>query len=127
MRSSLVHVFLAVLVLCGAQAQQAQARIFVGVGMPLYFGPPLIVPPPAYYPPYYAAPYGQSGNEFSYTPPQARPQNLAPPPGGYQNGYSNAQACHAGAYVCPLTQNTPPGGPCGCPGHDGQMIRGQAD
>jgi len=124
MRSTLVRGSLAVLALCAGLAGQAHARIFVGVGVPLFVGPPLIVPPPVYYPPYYAPPmgYGQGGSTFSYTPPQNQPTNLAPP-----SAYSRARACHAGAYVCPLIQDTPTGAPCGCPGHDGQMVRGQAD
>ena len=37
------------------------------------------------------------------------------------------QSCRAGAYVCPLVEDTPPGGACACPGHGGQRIRGRAD
>ena len=136
---------IAALALCGAIATPAQARIFIGVGVPLFF-PPFVAPPPAYYPPSY---YPPSGNEFSYTPPNygpsySAPQSLAPPggyygPGGYSpsGGYTpsmgggspeaSAQSCHAGAYVCPLVQDTPPGGACSCPGHGGHRIRGAAD
>jgi len=145
------------LALCGAlaAANPAQARIFIGLGVPFY-GPPVVIPGPYYYPPYYYGPpavYGPQGNNFSYTPPQAQPQgqpqNLAPPqgyappppgygPGGYTpsggftpsmgGGASDAgpQSCRAGAYVCPLVEDTPPGGACTCPGHNGQQIRGQA-
>jgi hypothetical protein len=125
---------LAMLALCGVMAGEAQARVFIGLGVPLFF-PPVVVPPPVYYPPYYGPPvvYAPPGNNFSYTPGQ--PQNLAPqqgytPSGGYApsggSDYS-AQSCRAGAYVCPLVQDTPPGGACACPGHDGQRIRGQAN
>jgi len=116
---------LAMLALCGVMAGQAQARVFIGIGVPLFF-PPVVVPPPAYYPPYYGPPvvYAPPGNNFSYTPGQ--PQNLAPSRGYTPSDYS-AQSCRAAAYVCPLVQDTPPGGACACPGHDGQRIRGQAN
>jgi hypothetical protein len=146
-RSSMVRGALAVLVLCGlmaAQIERAQARIFIGLGIPL-FVPPVVVPPPYYYPPYYAPPqaYVPPGNTFSYTPPGSQPQSLAPPryaPEGYapSGAYTPSmggdsadtdgpQSCRAGAYVCPLVEDTPPGGACTCPGHGGQRIRGQAD
>jgi hypothetical protein len=121
---------LATVALCGAMAGEAQARVFIGLGIPLFF-PPVVVAPPAYYPPYYGPPavYAPPGNNFSYTPPSAQPQGYAP--GGYYPPVSpsqySAQSCRAGAYVCPLVQDTPPGGACACPGHDGQRIRGQAD
>jgi hypothetical protein len=151
------------LALCGlvAMANPAQARIFIGLGIPFY-APPVVIPGPYYYPPYYYGPpavYAPQGNNFSYTPPQAQPQgqpqNLAPPrgyspppgypqqqgygPGGYTptGGYTpsmgsgasdaGAQSCRAGAYVCPLVEDTPTGGACTCPGHNGQKIKGQAN
>jgi hypothetical protein len=135
---------IAVLALCGTAVNKAEARIFVGVGVPLFF-PPFVAPPPVYYPPYYAPPYyPQGGGSFNYAPPSSAPQSLAPPggyygPGGYTSsgGYTpsmgggspeaSAQSCRAGAYVCPLVADTPPGGACFCPGHDGQRIRGSAD
>jgi hypothetical protein len=149
---------LAALLLCSVLAGAAQARIWVGVGIPLFL-PPVVVGPPAYYPPpyYYGPPagYPPPGNTFSYSPPGSQPQSLAPPSGyGPQGGYApppgyppqggytpsggyppsmgggsaeGVQACQAGAYVCPLVQDTPPGGACSCPGHGGQMVRGQAD
>jgi hypothetical protein len=172
--ASLIRLSLAALLLCGATAGAAQARIWVGVGIPL-FVPPVVVGPPAYYPPPYSygppVGYPPSGNTFSYTP-GSQPQSLAPPggygpqggyappgytppqgypaqggyppPPGYpaQGGYTpssgytpsmgggameGAQSCQAGAYVCPLVQDTPPGGACSCPGHGGQPVRGQAD
>ncbi len=162
---SLIRGSLAALLLCGVLTGAAQARIWVGVGIPLFL-PPVVVGPPAYYPPYYYGPpvgYPPPGNTFSYSPPGSQPQSLAPPSGyapppgytpppGYairrkaqatrrrpyppQGGYSpsmgggpveGAQSCQAGAYVCPLVQDTPPGGECSCPGHGGKPVRGQAD
>ena len=154
LRESLIRGSLAALLLCGAMAGAAQARVFIGIGVPLFF-PPVWVPPPVYYPPYYGPPmgYAPSGDTFNYTPPNyippsGQPQNLGPPrgyspSGGYppSGGYtpsiggppmagadpSGAQSCQAGAYVCPLVEDTPPGGACSCPGHNGQRVRGQAD
>ena len=131
----------------------ARARVIVGVGVgvPLYFGPPVVVAPP-FYAPYYAPPpamYGPpAGSTFNYTPPQAMPQNLAPPggynrPRGYNGGggYSPSggytpsmgggsddgeAVCRAGPYVCPLVEDVPPGGDCACPAHDGRPVRGRA-
>jgi hypothetical protein len=146
-RALFIRGSLALVGLCGIMAGDAQARIFVGIGFPFFF-PPVVVAPPVYYPPYYPsypppAAYAPSGNSFSYTPPgyvprNAQPQSLSPPsdysPSGYAppgNGYTPSggpmPACHAGAYVCPLIEDTPPGGACACPGHGGQRIRGQAD
>ena len=135
---------LTVLTLCGLMTGEARARIFIGFGVPLFL-PPVFAPPPVYYPPYYAPPpaYAPPGNTFNYAPPGSQPQSLAPP-GGYapSGGYTSsggytpsmggpsgagAQSCQAGAYVCPLVEDTPPGGACSCPGHNGQRIRGQAD
>jgi hypothetical protein len=143
LRASLIRGSLAVLLLCGAMAGAAQARIFIGIGVPLFF-PPVWVPPPVYYPPYYGPPmvYAPPGDTFNYTPPSAQPGNLAPPRGYAPSGgytpsmggppvgganLSSAQSCQAGAYVCPLVEDTPPGGPCSCPGHNGQRVRGRAD
>jgi hypothetical protein len=131
-RASAIRLMTFALILSAAMAGQAQARIFVGLGVPLFF-PPFVAPPPAYYPPpYYGPPtvYAPPDNSFSYVPPSAQP--LAPPrgyaPGGYgpSRGYA-AQSCLAGPYVCPLVQDTPPGGRCSCPANDGRRIRGQAD
>jgi hypothetical protein len=127
-RASAIRAALAVLVLCGMMAGQAQARVFIGVGVPLFF-PPFVAPPPVYYPPayypppYYGPPagYAPPGSEFSYSPPSAQPPGYGP-----SRGYA-AQSCQAGAYVCPLVQDTPPGGRCSCPGNGGQRIRGQAN
>ncbi len=162
-RASMIRGSLALVALCGIMAGHAQARIFVGIGVPFFF-PPVVVAPPVYYPPYYPsypppAAYAPPATGFSYTPPgfvprTTQPQSLSPPrddsssgyatPGGYgppgsygppEGGYTPsmgpvpaaAQSCRAGAYVCPLVQDTPPGGACACPGHGGQRIRGQAD
>jgi hypothetical protein len=165
-RGSVMRATFGILALCGAvaMATPAQARIFIGFGVPFY-APPVVIPGPYYYPQYYYGPpavYAPPGNNFSYAPPQAQPQgqsqgqpqgqpqNLAPPqsyappppgygPGGYTptGGYTpsmgagasdgGAQSCRAGAYVCPLVEDTPTGGACSCPGHNGQKIRGQAD
>jgi hypothetical protein len=147
-RPVLLRGLLAILALCGVMAGEAKARVFVGFGI----GVPLFLPPPVYYPPYYRPPMGYAPpeeSEFSYVPPSAQPQNLAPPRGYYPpsrdytpsqgygdqqyGGYSpsdgpgGAQSCQAGAYVCPLVAETPPGGACTCPGHGGQRIRGRAD
>jgi hypothetical protein len=123
-RSSLVGGMLALLVLSAVAASPVQARIFVGVGVPLWVGPPIVVPPPVYYPPYYAPPpgYPSPGTEFSYTPPSAQPQALVPP-----GGYGAEGRCVAGAYVCPLARDIPPGGSCGCLGNDGRLVRGRAE
>jgi hypothetical protein len=138
LRTSLIRGSLAVLALCGVMAGAAQARIFIGFGGPVFF-PPYVVAPPYYYAPYYAPPavYAPPGNTFNYTPggnysPQGgQPQSLAAPQGGYtpSRGYDGGggQSCQAGAYVCPLVEDTPPGAACSCPGHNGQRIRGQAD
>src|ERR1019366_8494977 len=155
-RAFLIRGSLALGALCGVMAgsgtgHQAQARGFIGFGVPFFY-PPVVFPPPVYYAPYYAPPtvYAPPGNTFNYTPPSTRPQSLAPPrnyapPGDYgppgggytpSGGYppsmggaptGTAQSCRAGAYVCPLVEDTPAGGACACPGHGGQRIRGRAD
>jgi hypothetical protein len=131
MRSTRLPGLLAVLALCGSMAGEAQARIFIGFGIPFFY-PPVVVAPPVYYPPYYGPPpgYPSPDSTFSYNPQSAQPQSLTPPRGyAPSNGYAQEgpQSCQAGAYVCPLVADTPPGGACTCPGHNGQRIRGQAD
>ena len=91
----------------------AQARVFVGIGVPLpYFGPPAYYPPPpAYYPPpppYYYAP-----------PPPV--MYASPPPPEYGG------SCNAGSYACPLDRPMPPGSACDCIGNGGQRVRGNAN
>ena len=145
----------AALAVLGVTASPAPARVWVGVGGPVFVGPPLVVPGPYFYgpPPSYNGPppYGPPpGSTFSYPPPPSAPQNLAPdggygpppgygapppgyapPPGGYTpsmgTGPTNRNlACRAGAYMCPLIEDTPPGGQCSCPGRDGRLIAGRA-
>ena len=128
LRASLVRGSFVILALCGLMSGPAQARIFIGLGIPLFF-PPVVVGPPAYYPPYYGPPpvvYAPPANNFSYTP--AGPQTAYAPSGGYGAApMGAAPSCRAGAYVCPLVEDTPPGGSCACRGNGGQWMRGQAD
>jgi hypothetical protein len=98
----------------------AQARVFVGVGIGVpYFGPAYI-PPPVYYPPpmYYAPP-------VYYPPPPvyySQPQTYTP----VQPYAAGGQACHAGAYVCPMDRPVAAGSACYCSGNDGQRVWGRA-
>ncbi|MEI7711658.1 MAG: hypothetical protein WCI94_09510 [Rhodospirillales bacterium] len=89
----------------------AQARVFVGIGVPLpFYAPPMYYPPPpVYYPPpqYYAPP-----PPVMYTPPQAAP--------------SYRQSCDAGDYICPLDRPLSVGAPCYCVGNNGQRVHGNA-
>ena len=134
-RASLVHaalvrasLALAALILSGAMAGETQARVVVGFGfgVPLFWPGPVVIAPPGYYAPEYYAPgyytpgyYQQPAATFSYVPPQARPRSLTP-------RVSEAGYCQAGPYTCPLVAETPLGGACACPGHDGRRVRGQA-
>lgn len=113
--------FAAAAVLAGSPlASPAKARVFFGVGVPFFYPGPVIVAPPVYYPPaYYPQPGYAPSSTFSYTPPAARPQSLAPAGG--------PQECVAGRYTCPLLEDVPPGADCSCPGHDGKQIRGVAN
>ena len=124
-RASLVHaalvrasLALAALILSGAMAGETQARVVVGFGfgVPLFWPGPVVIAPPGYYAPGY---YQQPAATFSYVPPQARPRSLTP-------RVSEAGYCQAGPYTCPLVAETPLGGACACPGHDGRRVRGQA-
>ncbi len=67
-----------------------------------FFGPPIVIGPPVVYAP----------------PP---PVIYAPAP-VYQPApaYAAAQTCYAAAYICPLDQPTPVGGPCSCPTNQGR-------
>ena len=100
--------------LLGMMASPAQARVFVGIGIPFYgpgfYPPPYYYPPPAYYPP---------------PPPvvYAPPQTYAPPPPSYSAG----QTCHAAAYVCPMDRPVASGSGCYCLGNGGQRVWGRAD
>ena len=111
------RVMLAALILCTAMAAQAQARVFIGFGVPLFL-PPVVIGPPAWYgpPPRY---YEPPGATFSYIPQPARPQSLAPAGG--------AEICQAGRYACPLEVDISPGDSCYCPGHNGRKVWGRAN
>jgi hypothetical protein len=106
----------------------AQARVFIGVGVPF---PPIYAPPPVYYapPPVY------------YPPPPAYAPGPAytPAPSGYYGGYGGyggdsgyggdnssyggygsyagySGTCYAGAYTCAAPPNATAGSQCTCPG-----------
>jgi hypothetical protein len=100
--------------LTGLMAPMAQARVFVGIGIP--FGwPGYYYPPPAYYPPppvYYAPP----------PPVSYAPQGYSPAPGG-QGG----QMCYAGPYTCPMERPVASGAGCYCLGNGGQRVTGRAN
>jgi hypothetical protein len=99
----------------GLAGSPAQARVFVGIGIPFYG--PAFYPPPVYYPPppvYYAPP------PVVYAPPA---QSYYPQPGAPGAG----QACYAGAYSCPMDHPVAPGGSCYCPGNGGQRVWGRAN
>ncbi len=92
----------------------AEARVFVGIGLPFYYGPAYI-PPPVYYPPPY------------YVPPPvvyAPPQSYAPAPAAEPSG--SGQTCYAGQYVCPMDRPVPSGSGCYCLGNGGQRVNGHA-
>lgn len=106
--------------LSGLAGGSAQARVFVGVGVPFfgpgYYPPPAYYPPPVYYPPppvYYAPP------PVLYAPP---PQTYspAPPPGA-------RQACFAGPYSCPMDHPVTIGANCYCLGNGGERVWGRAN
>jgi hypothetical protein len=116
--------FLMIALVCASAiglAAPAQARIFVGIGIPfapLWIPPPVYYPPPAYYPP----------PPVYYAPP---PQTYAPPPQTYApQDYSQAgagQMCHAQAYSCPMDRPAAPGSSCYCLGNGGQRVWGQSN
>jgi hypothetical protein len=94
----------------------AQARVFVGIGIPFYG--PGFYPPPVYYPPppvYYAPP------PVVYAPPQ----NYSQAPGPAQSG--EGQACYAGPYVCPMDHPVASGSSCYCLGNGSQRVWGRAN
>jgi hypothetical protein len=108
----------AAVVLCAAMVglagTPAQARVWIGFGVPFY-GPgfypaPYYYPPPVYYPP---------PPPPVYAPPQTYSQAPAPAGGG--------QMCYAGAYVCPMDRPVAPGASCYCPGNSGQRVWGRAN
>lgn len=95
-------------------APPAQARVFVGIGIPLFA--PFYYPPPVYYPPppvYYPPP------PVVYAPPPPAFSPAPPQPGG--------QSCYAGPYVCPMDRPAGSGGACYCPGNNGQRVWGRAN
>jgi hypothetical protein len=99
--------------MAGLASGPAQARVFVGIGIPFYG--PGFYPPPIYYPPppvYYAPPAVYA------PPPPAYSQAPAPTSGG--------QACYAGPYVCPMDRPVASGSNCYCPGNGGQRVWGRA-
>jgi hypothetical protein len=104
----------------GLAGSPAQARVFIGIGVPFYgpgFYPAPYYYPPAYYPPppvYYAPP-----PPASYPPAQTYSQGSAPAGAG--------QACYAGSYVCPMDRPVAAGGSCYCPGNGGQKVWGRAN
>ena len=70
-----------------------------------FYGPPIVVGPPVIYAP---------PPPVVYAPPPPVVYDPAP-------AYAPAgQACYAAAYVCPLDQPTPAGGPCSCPTNNGR-------
>jgi hypothetical protein len=104
----------------------AQARVWVGIGVPFwgpgYYPAPYYYPPPAYYPPppaVYAPP-----PPVVYSPPQTysqAPQTYSQAPG------SGGQACYAGSYVCPMDHPVASGASCYCAGNGGQRVWGRAN
>lgn len=104
----------------GLTAHAAQARVWVGIGIPF---PGYYYPPPVYYPPppvYYAPPPPPVvySPQPAYTP---QPAYSAP----QQNG--SRQICYAGNYSCPMDNPTQPGARCYCLGNGGQKVWGQAN
>jgi hypothetical protein len=102
--------------LIGLASSPAQARVFVGIGIPFYG--PGFYPPPYYYPPpppvYYAPP-----PPTVYAPPQA----YSPPPQAAGSG----QSCYAGPYVCPMDRPIATGGNCYCLGNGGERVWGRSN
>ena len=101
--------------MAGSAGTPAQARVWVGVGVPLwgpgFYPPPYYYPPPAYYPP----------------PP---PVVYAPPPQVYSQApiaSPRGQSCYAGPYVCPMDRPVPSGASCYCPDNSGQRAWGRAN
>ena len=87
-------------------ASQAQARVFIGFGFPLYYGPPAYYPPPpVYYPP------------PAYYPP---PQAYYPPPQTYAP-QATGQTCYASGYTCPMDHPVAPGSSCFCTTAQGRV------
>lgn len=106
----------------GLAANPAQARIFVGVGVPFYGFGPTFVTPPYYYPPpvYYAPPPVYYTPQPAYSPPAPA---YGPTP---LNRADRGQSCHASAYVCPMERPVANGESCYCIGNSGQKVWGRA-
>ena len=89
---------------------QAQARVWVGFGVPLAVAPPVYYPPPAYYPPppaYYPPPPYYAPPPVSYAPPQYSPAG---------------QSCIvSGASVCPMEHPVASGSSCYCTTPQGRV------
>jgi hypothetical protein len=116
-RRALVAVSLCA-VMVGLAGNPAQARVFIGIGVP-FFGPGYY-PAPYYYPPppvYYAPPPAEY-------PPQA--QNYSQMPSGAPAG-GGGQACYAGSYVCPMDRPVASGASCYCLGNGAQKVWGKAN
>jgi hypothetical protein len=98
----------------GLIGSQAQARVFVGIGIPFYG--PAFYPPPVYYPP----------PPIYYPPPPvvyAPPQSYIPQPSSGGSG----QVCYAESYSCPMDRPVAPGNSCYCVGNGGQRVWGRAN
>ena len=106
-----------VLAVATALPSVANARVYVGVGIPL-IGPPVYIPPPYYPPPVYYPPPAYYPPPVIYAP---APVTYAPP------APQAAQSCQAGAYICPMDRPTPPGNPCYCLGNGGQKVWGRTN
>ena len=108
----------------GALAPMAQARVFVGIGVPLFAPPFYAPPPPMYYAPppvYYAPPppvYYAPPPPVYYTPPQGVPMVGGGPGGG---------SCQAPPYACPMDRPSAPGASCYCVGNNGSRIWGRVN
>lgn len=129
---SLVAIGAGLLISAGA-ATQAQARVFVGFGFPLFFGPPVYAPPPVYYrppiyypPPAYYPAYPAPPNfpPPAYYPPP--PATYAPPPAYTPQATPAGQSCYAGPAVCPMENPVVSGSACYCT-VNGQRVWGHAN
>jgi hypothetical protein len=106
-RTTVAAVVCAVMV--GLASNPAQARVFVGIGIPFYG--PGFYPPPVYYPP----------PPVYYAPPQQQYYSQAPASGG------GGQMCYAEGYVCPMDRPVSAGASCYCLGNGGQRVWGRAN
>jgi hypothetical protein len=114
LRRAAVAVALCAAVVSLAGSSPAEARVWVGIGIPFYgpgwYPPPYYYPPPAYYPP----------PPPVYAPPPPQAYSQGPGPGG-------GQACYAGPYVCPINHPVATGAGCYCLGNGGQRVWGKAN